>query len=294
MTLTNRIEAFMFHTDKLNLRIFIHQFKSNFIMQIRLNHVVAILAVIVAVACDSKTKTKDEHSAQSPTDENQTIKRPEKEIKGICMWDKLAVRETGTTKGKWVTSINLGEQFEFLNQTHTDETTGKKRVFVKIRLLDGIEGWVREDLVAINAKIGALKNDTPIYKRPDLLAQSDKLFYKMDVVAVFEQKEGWIRVKGIRKDDTWYTSGWIKKNQITDKEIDVATAILTNQALKLEKQDKIRNALNSIRKNSSLNGAYFMNEVHVLFDKLSVDDEPVEELETKQDPYGEELSEDIY
>lgn len=57
----------------------------------------------------------------------------------VCIWDKVAVRETPSSKGKWKTSLSVGEVLTSLGEEAID-TLAKNRKYTKVRLGDGTEG----------------------------------------------------------------------------------------------------------------------------------------------------------
>jgi SH3-like domain-containing protein len=150
---------------------------------------------------------------------------------GVCIWEKLSVRETPAESGKWITSVNLAEKVELLNESETEEVNGKKREFIKVKLMDGKEGWVMKDLIAMNAKAGALINDVELYARPDLLAKANKSFKRMDIIGVSEVQGEWCKIRGKRSGGTWIDEGWVKSAGISYDEKDIAVALYAKAAL---------------------------------------------------------------
>lgn len=59
----------------------------------------------------------------------------------VCIWEKVIIRETPEDKGKYVTTVNLAEKLSLTGESKIDESTAKKREYVKVKLMDGKEGW---------------------------------------------------------------------------------------------------------------------------------------------------------
>ena len=112
----------------------------------------------------------------SSTDSASTDGSDSAPLYTICVWDKAAMKETPEEKGKWLTSINLGEKVTSLDESQVDEASAKKREYIKIKLMDGKEGWVQKDFFVKNASAAVLTSETDLYSRPELLAKSNKTF----------------------------------------------------------------------------------------------------------------------
>lgn len=192
----------------------------------------------------------------------------------ICIWDKASVKETPEEKGKWLTSINLGEKVTSLDESQVDDASAKKREYIKIKLMDGKEGWVQKDFFVINAKAAALTSETDLYSRPDLLAKSNKTFKRMDVVAVSEEKDDWLKITGKRKEGTWIDEGYIKVKNVSYSDQDVAFAVFYKKALAITDPKKQIEELTKLVNNSDLSASQFVGDVQ---DMLNPDDGVIEE-----------------
>lgn len=234
-------------------------------------------------SCSKTTESADtEYSDETTTEAiaEEESAAEESEVKAVSIWDKVSVRESPNEKGKWVTSLSLGEALTYLKESKMD---GDKEYY-KVRLQDGKEGWSRSVFIATEAKAATFKNDTDIYSRPDLLTKTDKKFSKMDIVAIGEEKDGWVEVKGKRSEGKWIDKGWIKTNNLSDKPVDIATAKFAKKALSLEDKAKRVEALKEIVTNSDLSNSTFIPEISEMATELQMDeeevvDEIIEELE---------------
>lgn len=182
----------------------------------------------------------------------------------ICIWDKASLKETPEEKGKWITSINLGEKVVSLDESQIDEASAKKREYLKIKLIDGKEGWVQKDFFVKNAKAAVLTAETDLYARPDLLAKSNKTFKRMDVVAVSEESDDWIKIKGKRKDGTWIDEGYVKAKNVSYADQDVAFAVFCKKALAISDTNKQIDELTKLVNNSDLAGSQFAADIRAM------------------------------
>jgi lipoprotein LenA len=204
----------------------------------------------------------------------------------ICLWSAVSIRKTPEAKkGSYLTTIHLGEKASYLGETVTDSTgKGKARDYIKVKLTDGTTGWIEGRFMAIDAEPYALKGNSKLYKRPDILSAGKNEFEKMQYVVVLEEQGDWAKVKGIKKSAGWYREGWVKKEHLTGDEIDVTVAVLMARALGKGDKDKKLEALNEILENSDLSSSIFSSDIRDLVDELN---EPVAE-EAVEESYEEE------
>jgi len=201
-----------------------------------------------------------------------------KETPIICMWSKVTVRNAPTAKGKWVTSIYLGESATYLAVTEKDTTVKKGKEYAKIELIDGTTGWVDVRYMAIDAIPYVVKGNSKLYKRPDILTATKKEYEKMQFVVVIEGKDEWVKVKGKRAKDSWFSEGWMKANHLSNNQLDINVAILAGRALAISKKEKKIEALNEIIDNSDFSGSIFIKDLStVLFDLMNEEIETVDE-----------------
>jgi hypothetical protein len=185
----------------------------------------------------------------------------------ICLWSSLSLRENPNTKGKYKSTIYMGEKAIFLKETETDSSNGKNKVeYIKIKLTDGSQGWVQSNMMAVGAKSYALKEKTKLYKRPDILSAGKDEFDKMQFVVTTEDQGDWVKIKGKKRIDKWFKEGWIKKDRLSDVESDVTVAILVERAMLKETNDKKIEALNEIIANTDLSSSSFISDVQALID----------------------------
>ena len=229
----------------------------------------ALVCLIIAFGCSSNKEGETDAATTAPEVVEETVQT----MPAVCVWDKLSVRETPGEKGKWLTSLSVGESLTHLG---ADSVIGNKN-YSKIALNDGKEGWTRTDLIVIDAKPAVLVNDTDIYSRPDLLTKSDKKFAMMNIVASMNTQDSWHEVKGKRTGGTWVDQGWVKGTNLSFEAVDIATAKFALKALEIEGDNEKLEALNEILDNVDLSNSNFIPHIQIMVDDLTSGVEEVEE-----------------
>ena len=229
---------------------------------------------------------EDNKEAEGTNDTiNTEVQEPQEVIEDapiVCIWSKVSVKKEPKLKGKWLTSINLGETATYKGITETDTTVKKGKEYAKVELIDGTTGWVEKRFFAVDAKPSVIKDVTKIYDRPDILSGGKKDFDKMQFVVITEEKAEWKKVKGKRSQDTWFTEGWVKGNHLTENSLDISVAILANRAFAIKDKDKKIEALNEIIDNSDFSASAFIKDISSIVFDLSEEDAAVEEPETME------------
>ncbi len=203
----------------------------------------------------------------------------------VCIWDKSSLQETPEKKGKWLSSIALGEKLTFLEETKEVQEGGKKVSYHKVRLLDGKEGWVRTDFVAVGANVAVVFDKTDIYSRPDLATITKNFYEATDIVAVKSTQDGWTEVVGKRKTGKWIETAWVKNKNLSFDATNIAVALYVRRALAKTKKEEQIAELRKITENSDLGGSIFedmINEILVAYDEANTEPQvPELEAETK-------------
>ena len=186
---------------------------------------------------------KSDKPKESKSIKDTKLKVKEK-VAGVCIWDGIAIREEPSRKALLISTLNLGESFYYLN-THAIDSSHKNQKYLNIELSDGTIAWAAEFGLIINAKTGVIKDKVPIYKRPDLLTISDEEFSPMDILAITEENDDWLKVIGEKKR----LKGWIKKPYVSVNEEDIAFALIAKRMLAAKDDkpllDKIQNILDN-------------------------------------------------
>ncbi|MBN1250769.1 MAG: hypothetical protein JXR51_08180 [Bacteroidales bacterium] len=205
----------------------------------------------------------------------------EQEVQAICIWSSLTVKATPNEKGKYITSINLGEVATTHGIISVDSSTSKPREYVNITLADGTSGWVQKNFIAIDSKAFVVKGKTKIYKRPDILTATKNELDRMQFLVSTEFQEGWIKIKAKRKIDNWFIEGWVKSDHLTDNQIDVTVAILVQRALDFKDKAKRIDALTEIKDNADFSASVFIKDIEeLLYDLMTEEaEQPIENEE---------------
>ena len=196
-----------------------------------------IALLILFISCKSD-KIKESKSTKD------TKPKAKEKVSGVCIWDGIAIREKPSRNALLISTLNLGESFYYLN-THAIDSSHRNQKYLNIELSDGTVAWAAEFGLIINAKTGVIKDKVPIYKRPDLLTISDEGFSPMDILAITEETDDWLKVTGEKKK----LKGWIKKSYVSLNEEDIAFALIAKRILAAKDDkpllDKIQNILDN-------------------------------------------------
>lgn len=232
-------------------------------------------SVMMLGACggsEEKGDKKDSTGSESVvTDESLPI--------AVCIIDGMAIRAEPNSKGKYVTGLSIGESFVYMNETHKD-SVGPNNVteYAKVQLSDGTTGWVKAVGVIVNAKTAVVINETPIYKRPDMLTASKTTLPLLHIVAITESKEEWFSFVGENKRN----KGWLREESLSTSEEDVALAVLASKELKAVGPEKSKlEVLESIIEQSPYPNCKVMSILTTMRDEETEGgdyyEEPVEE-----------------
>lgn len=199
------------------------------------------------------------------------------ETAAVCIWDKVSVRETPSAKGKWKTSISIGETLTYLGKEAVDSTDDKK--YYNVRLADNTEGWSVSDFIIPEGKVAVFIDQNDIYKRPDLLTKTDKKFSIMDIVAIKSTQGDWFEVVGKRSEGKWIESGWIKSGNTSQETLDVAVAKFGRMALEEDNEIKQLESLQEILDNSDFSSSVFIPAIQAKYDELTALEEEMPMME---------------
>ena len=159
------------------------------------------------------------------------------EIVGVSVWDRISTRSQPLRSSPRITLLSLGESFIYLDSFAIDSSYNNTK-FLKARLSDSTVVWVYGFASVLDAKPAVVKNEIPLYLRPDLLTITADRMSAMEIVAVVEEWDNWIKVVNEKKEK----QGWIKKEYVSYDTIDLAFALLAKRNLEEEDpEQKIRN-----------------------------------------------------
>jgi acid phosphatase family membrane protein YuiD len=175
------------------------------------------LAAMAFVNTSCKKKSPEAIAAE--------VTAPADDKTAVCMYDGMGVRDAIGKNAKYISSLALGESVKWTGATDKDESG---REYLKVELSDGKSGWVSASGIATGAQIGAIKEDSVTYKRPDLVTATNQKLPLMTIVAVISQKDAWYQVVGESKK----ALGWVRKDSVTLEKEDVTVAILATKKLR--------------------------------------------------------------
>ncbi|WP_375579863.1 SH3 domain-containing protein [Marivirga tractuosa] len=215
----------------------------------------------------------------------ETIAQEEapKMVDAVSIWDGISVRKEPSSDGKWISSISLGEKVLMTGKTAVDSSEDN-REYVEIKLGDDKQGWVVKDFVEEGTAVATVRK-AQIFKRPDLLTKTDKSFSSMDVLALMDTKDEWVEVKGKSQGEKWFWSGWVKRTDLSDNEVDIAVAVYAQKAMEIEDEEKRSEAIQEILENESFTSSQFMVELKDELNAINSDEEelmaePTEEMDS--------------
>lgn len=182
-------------------------------------------------------------------------------VMGVSIWDKISTRSEPRRKSASTTLLSLGESFIYLDTFAIDSNYNNTK-FLKVQLSDSSVVWVYGFASVLDAKPVVITNEVPLYMRPDLLTITDKRMYTMEIAAITEEWDNWIKVVGEKKEK----EGWIKKEFITNNDIDLALALVVKRKLEEENQEeKIKN-LEDLLENNPYPNSIFTAELRERLD----------------------------
>ena len=192
----------------------------------------------------------------------------------ISVWEGAGLRrepgrhpQTKDDQKNFITGITYGEAVQMLGITDT-VVKEDKRVYMKVRLQDGKEGWTDEYLFEKNARRGVVVIESDIYRRPDVMTLRPIKMQAGEIVVTMEEKDGWLHVSGPEKRK----KGWIKLDQgqpISYLKRDIQLANMFDQAQNVRKLDEKIDALKELTEDDQYRGSILMAMVqHLLNEEL--------------------------
>ncbi len=216
-------------------------------------------SMIFGLGCGegSEQNANEAMEAQADMAETEAAVATNRKDAAICLWSKVGLRDAaGMGNGvNYLTTIYFGESV-----IPTGETEEKDdNTYLKVRLSNGDEGWVKESLLALGAEAQIATADIDVYPRPDLMTYKGEKFKRGEVVAISSNTEGdWIEVFGLEKKP----KGWIREvGNLSDNELDVTVGVLYNRAMQESDKKKRISALSNIASNSTFSASSLMSLV---------------------------------
>jgi len=178
------------------------------------------------------------------------------EIRGVSVWDRISTRSGPRRSSERTTLLSLGEQFTYLDSSAIDSAYNNTR-FLKVRLSDSTIVWVYEFASVLDALPAVMLSSVPRYLRPDLLTISEEEYRAMDIVAVVEEWDDWVKVVNEKKAHV----GWVKKNVVSYDPIDLAFALVAKRRLEEGDPEERIKKLEELLANNPYPNTSFLPEV---------------------------------
>jgi len=242
------------------------------------NYYYILACAIMAFGIISCSGNENKETAEQTTAQEETLKN----VDAVSIWDGISVKTEPTSDGKWLSSLSLGEKVMMTGNTAVD-SSAENREYVEIQLGDEKQGWVVKDFVQEGSAVAVVR-DAQVFNRPDLLTKTEKKFSTMDVLALIDTKDEWVEVKGKSQGEKWFWTGWVKRTDLSDNEVDVAVAVYGQKALAIEQEEERIDAIQEIVENESFTSSQFMVDLKNELNELNNDEElmaePTEEMDS--------------
>lgn len=220
-------------------------------MQRKLTYALGIILLFTLSAC-----------SDSSPEESKVVRSESPELMGVSVWDRISTRSQPLRSAPRTTLMSLGERFVFLDSMAIDSASTPTK-FLKARLSDSTIVWVYDFATVLNAKPAVVVADVPLYMRPDLLTITAKSLDAMDIVAVLEEWDDWIKVINEKKED----AGWIKRESIAYTTIDLAFSLLVKRNLEEEDPGQKISNLEDLLENNPYPNTIFIGELNKRIDQ---------------------------
>jgi len=166
----------------------------------------------------------------------------------VSTWDGHSLREDADGSSKWLASVSFGEKMTLLGENKE----GPKRTYEKVRLLDGKEGWVREDLIHAGGRYGVITASSQVYKRPSVSNITEKNVDVGTLVVIKQTNEEFQEFISINDKSNNRIRGWVLGNSVVStSETDVAVGVIINKAQKESNPAKRTSLLETVTNNDA-------------------------------------------
>lgn len=200
----------------------------------------------------------------------------------VCLIEGIALKDAPGPEGEYVGTLNFGEKLTIVEKREVETAKGQK-IYYKVELKGGQSGWVKETSIVLAARPAAIAEDAIVYKRPDLITKTTKVFSPLDIVAVVEKQGDFVKVYGKTKDGRKVKGGWIKSDAYTFDDVDVAVAIYVGKANAKSTNEARMAALKEIVDNPDFSNSRFIPELATLTAEPEPVAEPIEEPAAEPD-----------
>lgn len=193
-------------------------------------------------------------------------------IPTVCIWDKISAREEPKRNAAVVSPLYLGETVTFLGVSAIDSTY-KNQEYLKVKLSDGTSVWVPSFSLIKGSKPAVVTDEVSIYLRPDLLTITDKKLVAMDIIAVLEEKDGWVDFISEKKTHT----GWIQDEKINFNQEEIAFSLMAKRILTEKNNKSLLDKIDSVLDNNPYQNSVFVPLLREIREQ-EIEKKQVEEL----------------
>ncbi len=184
-----------------------------------------LFSILFSVSC------KNEPEEQATTTVKQEIS--EKEEYGYVNWNKTSLVDTPSLN--WKATVYLGEKVILLNDT----AEVKNKSYVKVKLSDDTEGWMRADFIIPKREVCATTKEIQAYTRPDIMSKKSVKIDPFTVIQILEKNDnGWIKARWKSKKESWFSTSWIHRDNVVINRYEVESAYIVNNILVESNYDK--------------------------------------------------------
>ena len=220
-------------------------------MNRKLAYSLGIILVLHLAACtNDRPEVSNTYSTESP------------EIIGVSVWDRISTRSEPLRSSPRTTLMSLGESFLYLDTFAVDSSESNTK-FLKARLSDSTVVWVYDFACVLDAKPAVIVGEVPLYMRPDLLTITADRMDAMEIVAVVEEWDDWIKVVNEKKEK----KGWIKRESLSYTTIDLAFALLCKRTLEEEDPEQKVEKLEELLENNPYPSTVFIETLKLRLDE---------------------------
>lgn len=224
----------------------------------------SLSAVLISCSTGQSSEAQDTTAAYAAED------MPFDTLLSFVNWTELGMHATPSEKGKYITTVYLGEHVTLTGDTATELVKGKKVLYRKATLGDGKEGWLRDEFLAVDAVPGVVVGPVSLYQRPEETTLTDKGFTVLDFVAVKPSKGDWIEVIGKPAGGTWFQKGYLHVSDVTLWKLDVDLAVLYRRAMETKDETAQQNLMSHIRQTTRFEISQFFP---VIFPEFAAENE---------------------
>lgn len=174
-------------------------------------------------------------------------------IPAVCIWDKISARKEPARSSPVVSPLNLGEIVTFLGITAVDSGY-KNQEYLKVMLSDKSVVWVPAFSLITGSKPAVVVREVKVYLRPDLLTVTGNKLVAMDIVAVVEEKDGWVNFVSEKKNE----SGWIMDEEINYNNEEIAFSLMAKRILTEKDSKSLLDKIDSVLNNNPYQNSVFI------------------------------------